>query len=127
MEAVLITPGSSTGRLEESGLRPEDQSIWRHTDTGRHRECLEDTCITFVHTTWKRKGSNDARHMFYSYYAGDTVTDSRLTFRLARGWNRLAGSPGAAGLIGFKLMGDLPQEFILSTSFHELRNALHTT
>jgi hypothetical protein len=127
MEVVLITPGSSTGRLVESSLRPEDERIWRHTNTGRYHDCLENTCITFVHTTWKRTGSNDARHTFYSYYVGDMMTDSKLTFRMARGWNRLTGSPGSVGLIGFKLSGDMPQEFALSSAFQELRDVLHGT
>ena len=44
-----------------------------------------------MHTTWNRKDSNETRHTFYTYYVGDVVTDSRLTFRLASGWNRLTG------------------------------------
>ncbi len=128
MEVVLITPVSDTGRLIKSSLHPEDnERIWRHTDTGRHRDCLGYSCITFVHTTWKRKGSNDARHIFYTYYVGDLVTDSKLTFRLARGWNRLTGSPGSVGLIGFRLLNDIPPEFILISAVQELRADLHAT
>jgi exosortase len=127
MEVVLITPGSVTGRLVKNGINPENGRIWRHTDTRRYRECLGDSCITFVHTTWKRKNPNDTRHTFYTYYVGDMVTDSKLAFRLARGWNRLAGSPNAAGLIAFKLSGDIPPEYILSSVFQELRDGLNAT
>jgi hypothetical protein len=127
MNAVLIAPDSSTGRLRESALRPEDERIWRHTDTGRHLDCLGDNCITFVHTTWKRKGSNEARHTFYTYYVGDRMTESKFTFRLARGWNRLAGSTYPVGLIGFKLRGDMPPESVLSSAFHEMKGELHGT
>jgi len=113
--------------MGEQTLYPENRDIWLHTHTGHYQDCLTNNCIRFVHSTWKQSVTDEFRHVFYAYYVGNLVTDSKLTFRLASGWNRVAGSPGASGLIGFKLRGDIPPELSLSRVFQELKNNLRAT
>ncbi len=125
MEVVLIMPEVGEIRLNETSLRPEDEDIWRHTDTDSFRECSVNDCMSFVHTTWKRKGANEVRHTFYSYFIGDTVTDSALAYRVASGWQRLIGNRLDSGVIGFKLHGANPETVLLAESFRMLRSVLH--
>ena len=94
--------------MDESSLDPDGSGEWRHASSARYRECLPQECwIRFGHKTWRRKGSDDARHALYVYYVGDTVTDSPLVYRPppAGGGH---GSAQRSGLIGFRLRGDLP-------------------
>ena len=53
------------------------------------------------------------------------VTDSKLSFRLARGWSRIGRPTEAIGVIGFKMRGNAPQNFSLSGEFTELKNVLY--
>jgi exosortase len=125
MEVIVITPVVGSSRLDEISLRPENENIWRHADTGLYQDCPEPECVTFVHTTWKRKGTNEARHTLYSYYVGEMATDSRFNYRVASGLNRVTGLADSAGLIGFKLYGDMPEGLSLANTFHQLRGSLN--
>jgi exosortase len=122
LEVVVIAPAKGASRLDESSLRPEDENIWRHANTERYRECVKSECITFVHTSWDRKGTNETRHTFYSYFVGELTTDSNFTYRLVSGWNRMAGTTMNTGLIGFKLSGDVPGDLLLGNIFRSFQS-----
>ena len=121
MDIVLMAGDGFHGRIDESRLNPVDSGIWRHAATTNHHECLQQECYRFVHKTWRRKGSDEAQHAFYTYYVGDMVTESRLTYRLANGWNRLTGTAAHSGLIGFKLLGNPPAEPLLAKTLTQFR------
>ena len=120
MDIVLVDTEGGRGRVDESLLDPDGSGEWRHASSARYRECLPQECFGFVHKTWRRKGSDDARHALYVYYVGDTVTDSPLVYRLTAGWRRLMGSAQRSGLIGFRLRGDLPAEPLLAQTLGQL-------
>jgi exosortase/archaeosortase family protein len=127
LDVVIIVPQKGTGRLDIAHLRAEDESIWRHTNTELHQDCQDDACISFVHTIWKRKGWEGANHTFYAYYVDDLVTDSRLQYRLARGWGRLSSPSPAVGVIGFKVRGEMPDGFSPVGVFRDMKNRMHAT
>ncbi|HPE78581.1 MAG TPA: archaeosortase/exosortase family protein [Gammaproteobacteria bacterium] len=120
MDVVLVDAEGDRGRVDESLLDPGTGGDWRHASTDRYRECIPQMCFRFVHKTWRRKGSDEARHALYVYYVGDTVTDSALAYRLTSGWRRLVGSAPHSGLIGFRLQGDLPEEPLLAQTLGQL-------
>lgn len=120
MDIVLVEAEGDRGRVDESLLDPDGSGEWRHASSARYRECLPQECFRFVHKTWRRKGSDDARHALYVYYVGDTVTDSPLVYRLTAGWRRLTGSAQRSGLIGFRLQGDLPAQPLLAQTLGQL-------
>ena len=120
MDIVLVEAEGDRGRVDESLLDPDGNGEWRHASSARYRECLPQECFRFVHKTWRRKGSDDARHALYVYYVGDTVTDSPLVYRLTAGWRRLTGSAQRSGLIGFRLQGDLPAQPLLAQMLGQL-------
>ncbi|MDS4070052.1 MAG: sterol desaturase family protein [Candidatus Competibacter sp.] len=126
LDIVLADPGGTLGRVDETLLNPVEQDIWRHVTTARYRDCSAGDCINFVHKTWRRKGSIDARHTLYVYYVGDMVTDSLLVYRLVNGWNRVTSSGEASGLIGFRVAGDLPSQHILAGVFRQFRDDLRS-
>jgi len=121
MDVVMVAPDAGSNRLDESFLRPAGDVAWRRASTGRYRDCSIEPCMEFVHTTWNRKGSPEVRQTFYSYYVGELATDSRLAYRLASGWNRMAATGLDRGLIGFRLAGDPQQPPSLGALFQRFR------
>lgn len=124
IEVVLMQENGPGSKLNEALLRPHDQRIWRHTATTQNNDCSGSDCIQFIHKTWSRKGSDDSRHAFYIYYAGDTLTDSLLTYRVTSGWDRFTGSSTANGLIGFRVTGDISGQGKLTQAFNQIRSDL---
>lgn len=124
MEVVLMTGDDARGRVDESSLAPDDTGQWRHAATGHRRECRQQECFRFVHKTWRRKGSNDARHALYLYHVGGLFTESQLTYRLANAWARVTGAVAHNGLIGFRLRGDLPDQPLLAETLAQVRTNL---
>jgi exosortase len=121
LEALVMVSPDAAGRLPESLIRPEDESVWRHARTDSYRDCGAQGCVDFVHRVWKQKGSEAARHSLHAYFIGEQATRSRLLFRLASGWNRLLGAPESNGLVAFRFSGAMPAERALSNAFYAIR------
>lgn len=83
--------------------------------------------MTFVHTSWKRKGTNEALHRFHNYYVGEMATDFTRSYRLASGWNLISGAVCDMGLMAFKLPGDPPEGLSLSNTSHKIRERSRDT
>ena len=116
---VQALPGNM--KLPESWLIPRGDNDWREVNIENQSACLQENCINFKHTTWNRSGSDDVRHIFYTYHVGDLVTDSKLNYRLAAGWNRLMGANHQAGFISFFSAGDPPTPKQLADAYLQIK------
>lgn len=124
VDAVLVMPNAGNSRLHEQRFSPEDRGTWRHASTTSHRDCAGQQCVQFVHQVFRRKGSEARRHAFFAYFVGDTVTDSRLDYRIANGRNRLQGGVAPAGALGFRVDGQPPGDGTLALGFLQLHAQL---
>jgi len=124
MDAILVIPEAGRGRLNEASLDPRNKTIWRHASTSLYLDCLAKECVNFVHKTWKQKDSNNTRHTFFTYIVGDTQTRSKLTYRLANGWSRIAGLTEFTGIIGFNIRGETPAQKVLAAAFYQFKENL---
>ena len=120
MEAVLLQPSRGYGRVSEHLFYPDDP-LWRHAGTGHVRDCVADQCIDFIHKVFKRKESDQERHVFYAYFVGTASTASQLDYRLAGGLRRLLGGGAAAGALGFRMPGEAPPDSVLASAFLGIR------
>ncbi len=124
LDAVLVANEKDAGRIGDNILRSEYGKSWLHTHTERFKDCSNDGCTWFTHQISRHAETDELRHAFYAYYIGDLVTDSKLTFRLASGWNRLTAAADATGLIGFDLRGEIPAHLSLSAIFRQFKSDL---
>lgn len=124
LEIIVAEPLAYRSRVDESVFDPEGDRRWRHTATNRFTGCIDDICTQFVHKTWNTKGLEETRHALYTYYVDDTTTDSKLIYRLASGWNRIAAKGSSHGLIGFRIRGELPAETMVASTFQRVSNQL---
>jgi len=101
LDVLIVQALPGNNKLPRSGLVPRGDKVWREANIESQTACQHEHCINFIHTTWNRKDSNDVRHIFYAYYVGDLITDSKLIYRMAAGWNRLMGLNQKSGMISF--------------------------
>lgn len=121
LEIVAIHT-TGVGPANEQLISPEHTRGWRHTRTTLYRDCPTSGCVDLVHKTMLEQGTDTQSHIFYAYIVGNMVTDSRLAFRMASGWNRLRGYPEVAGILGFRLQGTLPEEIQLGRTFNAYKS-----
>ncbi len=119
LDVVLTAPGTHSARLDMKSLRPDSGAAWRHSDTAQYQDCVDSSCVSFVHTSYRQKGTNNAHHIFYAYFVEDRILSSKLSYRLVVGWSRMPGREPTTGLIGFIVRGDLPELFSI-TREHQL-------
>ena len=118
---LVVAGHSGSTQLPREMLEPKDTHLWRHAATRRYQECSMGRCVNYVHLMWNRKGGDNQRHAFYTYFIGTHTTESKLGFRLLNGWQRLTGSDSEAGIIGFRLDGDVPDTLSLSRTIEEFK------
>ncbi len=116
---VQALPGNK--KLPESWLTPRGENNWREVNIEKQLACQHEDCINFIHTTWNTQGSDDVRHIFYAYHVGEMVTDSKLTYRIAAGWNRLIGANQKAGFISFFFVGEPPAPKKLASAYLQIK------
>lgn len=126
LDVVLIAPGTRSARLDMKSLRPEGGAVWRHSDTAQYQDCVDLSCVSFVHTTYRQKGSHNASHTFYAYFVEDRIMSSKLSYRLFVGWNKMLGREPATGLIGFVFRGDLPESLSITEDYQQIIQRITT-
>jgi len=126
LEIVLSEPLGEKGRPDLERLRPQGVERWRHAGTGRTTVCRDQACFELAQDTWRRKGSDEARHTLYAYYVGDELTASKLQYRLARGWQRFTGSDRPVGVVGFRVRGEPPPAAVLAAHLSRIRSLLNS-
>jgi len=90
-------------KLVESDLAPGKRSEWAANGVMKQSGCVANNCLTLSHTTWQNRKTRMLRHVYSSYFVGSDVTDSKLAFRIARGWDRLNGGHGRPRMVGMSL------------------------
>ena len=124
IEVVIVEPLSPDIKLPESRLAPHDGAVWRQKQVQREATCAASRCIRFLHSTWLRDKSQQLRHVYYAYSLGSFVTDAKLTFRVAQGWQRLTGRRDHPRLIGFISDDAVLDVDELGAAFDTLRSAV---
>jgi exosortase len=120
LNVVLIAPGRRSARLDMKSLLPVSGAVWRHSNTAQYQDCLGTRCVSFVHKTFREKGTNNTSHTFYAYFVEDRLMNTKLSYRLMVGWNRILGREPATGLIGFMVLGDLPESFSIAQDYQQI-------
>ncbi len=123
LEVMIVQALPGNKKLSESGLIPKGNHDWREANIASRLACLQENCINFMHTTWNRSGSDDVQHIFYAYHVGNYITDSKLIYRVATGWNRLTGADQKAGLISFFFAGKPPALEKLVDAYMQIQTA----
>ena len=121
LDVLIMQALPGNNKLPKSGLVPRGDRVWREANIESQTACLHEKCINFIHTTWNRKDSNDTRHIIYAYYVGDLITDSKFTYRMVNGWNRLMGDNQKSGLISFFPVKELPTLKELAEAFLHIK------
>jgi hypothetical protein len=124
MDVLIIQPLSPGAKIAESLLAPHDNNVWREARVQRQSACVNSRCLPIVHTTWQRGLAHEQRHVFHSYVIDGFTTDSKLTLRLAQGWDRLTGGASTPRLIAFIFPDDAPSVDEVAAAFLALVPAL---
>jgi exosortase len=107
-------------RLPPAILPGNEDGGWRESGKDSIVGCWDQRCVRFAHTRWTKHQVNEARHVFFAYFVGDTVTDSEFVFRVATGWNSLIGQQPETGIITFSSRAEIPAADNLARWYLEL-------